>query len=278
MCCDAPSAPQTDPRQIDALMRQADIGDKLANHTIESDKWNMERLNRLDEQQRPLIEQYLASQKKMDARSDEQYKYYMETGRPMIDRMMSDANDYDSEDNLNRVRSQAAADVEQAFGGQRAASNRAMQRMGVNPNSGRFAAAQGDMDANQALARVSAGNSVAEGRRTQGIALRQQAANVANGFSASSVGLATAGLSAGNAAIAGGNSSMTNALGAQQAFTNGMGAASNVYGGVANGFGNVFNQNLASANYGAQNSFGSGLGTLAGLGLQAWGISRMRGY
>ncbi|MBC3886321.1 hypothetical protein [Undibacterium griseum] len=276
MCCDAPAAPQTDPRQIDALLKQTDIADKMANHTIDSDKWNQERLNRLDEQQKPLFEQYLRNQQKMETRADESYQFYMDNGRPMINKMLSDANNYDSEDNLNKVRAQASADVEQAFSDQRAATDRNMTRMGINPNSGRFAAAQGDMDANQALSRVSAGNNMAENRRMQGIGLRQQASNVVNGMPATSMNQSASGMNMGNAAIAGGNSSFSNGLNMQQAFSNGMGAAGGMYGNVSAGYGNIFNQRMASANYDAQNSFGAGLGSLMGMGLQAWGISRMK--
>ena len=54
-----------------------------------------------------------------------------------------------------------------------------------------------------------------------------------------------------------------------------MSGAGGMYGGVANGYGNIYGQQLAGAQFNSQNSLGAGLGQLAGMGLQAWGISKM---
>lgn len=275
MCCDAPSAPQVDPRQGEALNKQADTANRMVEHTIESDKLNRERLLRLDEQQKPLIEQYYQNQTKQEARADSAYKRYEEIGLPAMNRMISDANSFDSEANLAEIRGRAASDVEQAFASRRDDTMRNMRRMGVDPVNGRSMAAMGDMDARAGLAKITAMNTAADGRTVQGMQLRQQAGNLVNGMSAQSLNLSQAGMQAGSAATATGNASFGNALGAQNAFNSGMQGAGGIYGSTANGFGNIYNQQLAGAQFDAQNSTGAAIGQLGGMAINAYAASKM---
>jgi hypothetical protein len=68
----------------------------------------------------------------------DQYDFYTNTYRPVEERMVSDAMNYNSEGERQRMAQQAGADVEQALAVQRGSGMRALERMGVNPNSGRM--------------------------------------------------------------------------------------------------------------------------------------------
>ena len=266
MCCDAPSAPQVDPRQYDAVMKQLEIGDKLFAHTVESDKLNRERQARLDEQQAPLIQGLIENQRKQEARADESYQYFMNTGRPAIQRALDDANSFDSAEELANVRNKASSDVEQAFAGRKEATTRGLQRMGIGPLNGRALSAMGDLDAQGALGKVQTVANVTEGRRAGGLQLRQQAANLASGMPAQAIAMSSTGASQGAQGAGLGNAGMGASLAAQGAFNGGMGAAGNAFGSAANGFGNIYSQKLAGAQFDAANSTGTALGQLAGMG------------
>lgn len=68
----------------------------------------------------------------------DQYDFWSNTYRPVEERLVSDAMNYNSEGERQRMAQAAGADVEQALATQRASGMRALERMGVNPNAGRF--------------------------------------------------------------------------------------------------------------------------------------------
>lgn len=82
----------------------------------------------------------------------------------------------------------AIADVEQALGQQRGATMRGLQRIGVNPSSGAYAAALAGQDTNAGLAKVMAANTAREAARREGMNLRFQAAGLGGGATAQFLG------------------------------------------------------------------------------------------
>lgn len=136
-----PTPPQPDPALGQAALRQT----------------------RIAEQTLALSRQQFATQREQDAKNyamaQEQYGYQKgildrqmnwaqqdrqrmeDVYRPLEDRVISDANRWDSAENMQRRAGQAQADVQQAIGQQNQAVARQMTNMGVNPNSGRFAGA-----------------------------------------------------------------------------------------------------------------------------------------
>ena len=82
----------------------------------------------------------------------------------------------------------AIADVEQSLGQQRGATMRGLQRIGVNPSSGAYAAALAGQDTNAGLAKVMAANTAREAARREGMNLRFQAAGLGGGATAQFLG------------------------------------------------------------------------------------------
>jgi hypothetical protein len=72
-----------------------------------------------------------------DARGDDQWSQYINTFKPVEEKMASDAMNYDSPQEMERRANQAGADVESQFDGATARA-REMAAMGINPASGRF--------------------------------------------------------------------------------------------------------------------------------------------
>jgi hypothetical protein len=268
-------AAQMDPAQRTAIQSQTRIAEAQWAHTQAMDQYNMNRQNSIDAQNQRAQEAMMANQQKLDGRADEQYNYYMQNGRPMIDRMMGDATSWDSAGELARLRGQASADVEQNFAQQRNSAIRTMGRYGVNPGSGRFMASLATGGTDAALAKVNAANQLTEGRRAQGVQLRQQAANVANGFPAQSLSSTGAANSSGGGAASIGQMGMASALGVQGAYNGGSNAAGAMFGSSASGLGAIRGHNIGMYNTQVASNAANaqGWGQLAGAGIGAYGRS-----
>lgn len=129
------------------------------------------------------------------------------------DRLVKEANDFNTEARREQLAGQAGADVMQAFGTARAMQERGMARMGVNPNDGRMAMMSSQMTAQQALAQASAMNKVRQAARMEGMAMTDRATNtlagypaMASGLTGQGAGFGASGLGLANTGLAGMNS------------------------------------------------------------------------
>lgn len=189
------------------------------------DRENQRRLSRLDRITSQVSNQQLSDMRKGSQRADDMWSYYTNVGRPAINRTMNEANSWDSETTLQGLRGQANTDVERGIGQQRMALQRNMQRMGVNPASGRMMESLSDQGADAALMKVQAANSMTENRRTQGANMRVNSANMANGFAGQSVAQSGVSLGFGNAATGNAALSLNGGLNMQGQTTAGLQSA-----------------------------------------------------
>lgn len=276
MCCDSPDYPQVDPRQIDALLKQTDIAERLSNYTIESGRRNEARLDTQDARNAKVMDAYMEDMDTSRSRANQMWERYENTAIPMQDKTIADANNWDSDATLNKLRGQAYSETEKQFGLQRDALQRNMGRMGVNPTNGRYTSALAEGGADLALAKVQAANALVEGRRTQAVGMRAGAANATMGFANTAAGLAGQTVGFGNGVAGVGAGGINSALGVQGAMTSGMNAAGNMFGNVANGYGNVFNQQLSSAQaQDANDPMKTVLGAAGGVGT-AWALGKFK--
>jgi hypothetical protein len=79
-----------------------------------------------------------AQRQQMD-QAGEYYSYMQDTFRPLEREIVSDVGEFNTDAYREQLAGQAAADAGLAFNRTRAANERSMASMGVNPNSGRFA-------------------------------------------------------------------------------------------------------------------------------------------
>lgn len=274
--CGGTNVTQRNPTQIelDAIKNESEAAVRLSDYAIESDKANRERLAALDVQQQAVVDDYLRTSQTSKDRSNQMWGYYLSEGRPAVSQALNDARNWDSAGALDLARSQAYADTEQAFGQQRDSAMRNLSRMGVNPASGRYMESLSGAGANAALAKVQAANSMVEGRKATAAQLRQQAANIANGFQASSLNLSNLGNASNQGATATGQNGMANALGIQSAYTNTMGAAGNMFGNAASNYTNSYQTYVTPNN--SASGLGSMVGMLGGSAISTWGKSDRR--
>lgn len=272
MCCNAADPPAADPRQGEALQRQTALAEKMGDYAIESDKRNQFRLEAQDIRSATMSAQYMRQADQAASRAEDQWNFYVNEGRPMVQQAYNDAKSFDGEGALAGLRGKASADVEQAFAAQQQGTQRALQRAGVNPGSNRAIAAMGAGGANAALAKVSTANSMTENRKLQAVGLRQQAANMANGLPASSIAQSQLGNQSMSGAGALNAQGMQSALAMQNGTMNGFNSSAQAFGGVAQGFGAMRNQELSAwnASNAAQAQESAGYGQAAGAAASAY--------
>ena len=121
---------------------------------------------------------------------------------------------------MDQAATQNVADVSAALDGQRQETNRSMARMGVNPNSGRFAAMQGVMDLGAATAKASAANMGRTQAADKAYARMGDTLNTYSGMASSAPSFYQAGTNSGNSA-------MSNQMAPGAAMMSGMNAGAN---------------------------------------------------
>ncbi|WP_174549077.1 hypothetical protein [Roseateles chitosanitabidus] len=181
----------------------------------------------------------------------------------MQDKLVNEANDFNTEARREQLAGQAMADVNAAASSARDQSARAMARMGVTPGSGRAQAMDQQLQIAQTAAGAGAANNARTAAREEGRALTDRAANALAGYPAMSSQATTTG-----AALGGSGVGLTAAsLGSQNS---GYGSAAQV---AAQMGANATNMWGAQASYKTQQDqlarqgegFGSILGGLGGL-------------
>lgn len=189
------------------------------------------------------------------------------------DRMIGDANSFNTEAKGDQYAAQATADVGMQAELARQAQTRGLQRMGVNPSSGKMLAMQSQMGLSEAAAKAGASNKVREAARLEGYGLTDRASNALSGYPA--MGMATTGSGAGfganglniaNQGLAG----MNSGWGAAASTAGAMGSnATGMYGAQAN-YKNQQDQIAASSD-----PFNTILGAAAGVGT-SWALGGMK--
>jgi hypothetical protein len=199
-----------------------------------------------------------------NAQHDQQYR--TSVYEPLERGLVSDAENYDTLDRRDKAAGQAIGEVQQQIGAQRAIAGRDLARMGVNPADGAYAGMERNANTQGALGAAAAANRARDQIRTQGLAMREDAANLGRGLASSQATQAGIAINAGNAAAANG---ITPAQLAQQGLSTmgsgfgygiqGNSSAGNLYTSAAN----VQNATNA-ANNAAWGGIGAGIGMFAG--------------
>jgi hypothetical protein len=96
--------------------------------------------------------------------------------------MVGEANAFNAQQQGEKLAGQATADVTQQFANAQDQAARGMQRMGVNPNDGRYAAMNSQNVASQGLATASAANAARTQAQQQKWALEDRASNSLAGY------------------------------------------------------------------------------------------------
>lgn len=168
---------------------------------------------------------------------------------------------------ISDARTKAVADTKSALANQQGQQDRQMARMGVNPNSGKFAAMQGAQSIEAAKATAGSANEAASKADDKFYARVGDAFNTYSGLGSQAVGLYGAGNSAGNSAV-------SNQMGIGAAYMQGMGQSANT---MQSGLSMGLNGLIAATN-GEQAGYAN-MGNLNGLGqMVSTGIGAAAAY
>ncbi|MGL4859834.1 MAG: hypothetical protein ACRC5A_08905 [Enterobacteriaceae bacterium] len=276
------SAPSPDPAIGQAALKQAQLGEEWLNFAREQFAEGNERQKKMDELTGRVTGEQLASMERQNKWALEDRDRYKNVFQPMEDKFIKEAEGWDSPERQEQMAAEAKADVLGNADAQRQAMVRQQAGMGVNPNSGRFQAAEREGNLNTALASAGAQNSARNQVISQGMALRADAINMGKGLPAQSAQAAGLGLGAGNAAVgnmAAGNQGFYQNAGLMgQGFQGAMGG----YAGQANTlnslYGNQLNAWAANRQAGSSGASGlmSGLGSLMGAALHCLRHSHLK--
>lgn len=227
---------------------------------------------------KPLFEEITKTdieiQKANAARADEYSTYEKETFRPLEKQLVKDAEEFSTERKREELAAQAGADVSAAFSNVRGQENRSLSRMGVNPNSGRFAALNNQLSIGQAATTAGALNKTRVDAEQLGFARRMDAAGLGRGLAGNASTAYGVSLNAGEGA-------RTNAMAGTQMMGQGYGAAQQGYSSAAGSYGqagNIYGQEFQGRMQGYQadqaakgamwSGIGSAVGIAGGIGLK----------
>lgn len=269
-------APAPDPAMGAAALKQIELNEKQYNDYRTQDMPWM----------RGIAEEALGISRSNAARAGalsdyqlEQMKFndnrYRTVGIPFEDQLLEDVKRFDSEGYKTQQVASAMSDVQQGFSGAAEQQRRGLARMGVNPNSGKFAAASANMGFEQAKAMANAANKTRMAADQVGLSAKMQMYGGMKGLAglgATSAGLATGAMGMGNSSGAGMTGAAGSYLGANNAalsgFNSGMSAG-------IQGLGNYSNLGIQAASANAQNDpFNTMLGAATGIGTK-WALGKV---
>lgn len=267
MCSKKP--PKPDPAIGEAARANAELGKQQFELAKEQLAWEKERAAQQDPLIQKIVNQQIEAGETNAARSESQWQTYRDLFAPMEERMVRDAEGFDSAERKARMAAEAGADVTRAYQGATDQNQRAMERMGVNPNSGRFQALTREAGLAQARDTAGAMNKARRDTELQGMAMRQNAAQFGRN-------MPTTGIAADAAALQAGNSATSNIAGQSNIRNANLAAAGNWFGqaaGANTSAGNLMlGQHRNQIDAWAQNEQNkanslAGLGSLAGMGM-----------
>lgn len=158
----------------------------------------------------------------------------------MEDQYSTDAMGYGSEANKDAAAARASTDAASQFAAQRAQTERAAARTGVNPNSGKSAALAGQMDIEQAKATAQAANKARQDVEATADAKQKTAIGFGSNLNSQAAQAAQSSAYAGNSAIASSSEALKQRL-------NFAGGVSNVYGNAASRYQDLWGTNNLTA-------------------------------
>jgi hypothetical protein len=263
-----PKQPDPNPGLIAATQASERIAMEQLGLAREQYSWAKDQAEQDREFIRPFLEQQGRIADANEQRAADYANYEKQTFRPLEQKIVQEAQAYDSEAKRAELARTAAADVGQAMGVAREQNIRNMTRYGVNPASGAFADVSARMDTTEGLAKAQAMNKARTDATALGHAMKMDAAGLGRNLANNATTAYGIALNA-NAGAQQGTHAMTAAESAGRNSAQGYyGAAMQGYGQAQRGYGMA--NDFALQSYGTQmQGYGanlSAIGTVAGMG------------
>lgn len=194
--------------------------------------------------------------------------YNQKTFRPLEEGIVSDAKNFDTEGNRERLAGLAENEVSLAGASARDSGERALTRSGVNPNDGSYGALERGADNQIMLGRAAAGNKARADATTMGHAMKMDAASLGRNLPSQQATAAGLAVNAGSAAAANGQIPLQ----VQQNGTAQVGQGINTAISANNSAGNLYGT-AANINQQASGTDLTGLANLGMAGAKLWSLS-----
>lgn len=214
-------------------------------------------------------EAQLASMKQNDEISKDYWDYQKGTFRPLEKGIVADAEAYDTAERRDAEAGKAVADVGMQAALAQKAQERNMTRMGVNPNSSKFAATANQMSLGEASAKAEAAGKARSMVETTGFARKMDAASLGRGLASSQATSAGVSLNAGNSAVSNAGVPLQQAQSAASMMGQGFSQATS----ANNSAGQLYS--TAAQAQGQDSGIMGALGTVAGSFLGGSGFAKM---
>lgn len=265
---DSPPPPDYTP-MANASKEAAEIAAKLGQNQLDEAK---RQYDQNMETAKPLIELQGKTAQLAYDQGKQNYENFQTEGRPIQQAMRDISMGKLSPEIQGQMEAQAGrnvADVASSLDAQRASTGRAMARMGINPNSGKMAAANAEQDLGAAAVKAGAANQGRTQALDKSYARMGDTLNTYSGMASSAPNFYSASTNAGNSAV--GNQNSTAAQ-----YLNGMASGnSTIMGGQQlrmQGLGGILNSQTSYAN----SNQGEGIGSvLGGIGGAAAGFAKL---
>jgi hypothetical protein len=213
-----------------------------------------------------------------EQRASEYSSYEKNTFRPLEQKIVDEANSYNTDAKREQLATKAAADVNMGYSSARDQNNRSMARFGINPNSGRFASLNNQLTMQQGADSAGAITNARQNAENLGYARQLDAANMGRGLASNASTAYGVSLNASNSAVQSSQAG-ANYMGNSYGQANTMyGQAGNTYGTAGQQYGSMYSTQMQG--YGAQQqaqaSSNAGFGALAGVAMKG-GMAYMTG-
>jgi len=228
----AGSAPDPDPNIGVAALKQAETGEQWLSFAKDAFQVSEQRQVELDALTQKVTNQQLGLATDQANWSREDRARYDSTFRPIEDSFVRDATNYATDARQSQASAEARSDVKTAAAGARAANERNLASMGVDPTSGRYAGVQASTDLNQTLLEAGASNTARQSIRDKGLALKADVVNLGRGLPASAAAGAAGSVSASGTALGGNQATNAQALAAPSIVSQGYSGAQQGYAGM----------------------------------------------
>lgn len=192
---------------------------------------------------------------------------YETYGLPAAKRLVDDANMYNTAGYQEQMAGQAVGDIEAAQAMSRQDQAMRDSAYGINPTSGRSAAATNASNIQYALAKASAATQTREAAKQLGLQKQANVFNMAAGLPAQALASANSAVSTGGAGLAAGESGMNATLKTSGASNAATGTAMQGWGNVGSLGVNKYNADISRYNAeAASNPWNTIIGAAAGVG------------
>jgi|GEM_PF-1882813 len=208
----------------------------------------------------------LASMQQSDAIAKDLYAYSTGTFRPLEEKMVADAQSFDTPARREAERAKATAGIETQLSAQRQATIQDNMRRSVNPSSMKMQALQGTMDIQAAKLKAGASSLADEKIEQLGYARTADAASLGRNLATDRVNATNAALTAGNSSSANGQAPVSIAANGANLMQTGFAGATSAMASAGSQYANIANIQ------GQDNGFMGALGTLGGAAISRWGI------